>query len=309
METKEKYLQFPLFLIRNMVIDKETTINKILNFGIYKYSKNFDYSIEDASKNLVYYYCRKQNDLTKYLLKAINRYSCVEILDLDEDCSGFQGKEFEPAYEIEQLIEIFKTDTEFKNEVIEFYQMQLSYNSLGISGNIEMSLKQGKEIESQIEKNEPLPMINMKLLFEFRDKEKSEFDLMQFVAFVGIKSIIGKKQYVKTNKNHIISRMFGYSSIMQLPNEDNAIIKELIKKYSYRYHIDRVLLYLELNWKLMTYSNNIRGMYLSIENKINIDELALIAETKKHKNKIKALQQLKIDAKEKALKQLKKKFK
>jgi hypothetical protein len=305
METKERYLQFPLFLIREMLVNKEDTINKILMYGIYKYSTKFSYSVEDASKNLMYYYYRKKRELTGFLSKEIERFINSDLLVLDEDYNGFQGTEFEPVFELEQLETIFETETEFLNRVIEFYQMQLSYNSLGISGNIEQSLKIGKEIEKQIQAGEPQPMISKSLLFDFRDKEKSEFDLIQLVAYIAIKSILGKKQYAKTNKNHIVSRMFGYPSIKHLPDKQKPGLKELIEKYSCRYHIDKVLLNLELNWKIITYSNNIRGMYVAMENKISIDALALIAETKKQTAKVEALKQQKKEATQKALMQLK----
>jgi len=305
METKERYLQFPLFLIREILVNKEDTINKILLYGIYKYSTKFSYSVEDASKNLMYYYYRKKRELTDFLSKEIERFINSDLLVLDEDYNGFQGDEFEPVFELEQLVTIYETDNEFLNRVIEFYQMHLSYNSLGISGNIEQSLKIGKEIETQIQTGEPQPMISKSLLFDFRDKEKSEFDLIQLVAYVGIKSILGKKQYIKTNKMHILSRMFGYASIEHLKNKRQPVINDLIEKYSCRYHIDKVLLNLELNWKIITYSNNMRGMYVAMENKISIDELALIAEAKKQKTKVDALKQQKKEATQKALMQLK----
>ena len=40
-----------------------------------------------------------------------------------------------------------------------------------------------------------------------------------------------------------------------------------------RYHIDKVLQQLELNWNVLTYSTNIRGMYVAMENKIRRDLL------------------------------------
>jgi hypothetical protein len=306
METKERYVQFPLFLLREMLLNKKDTINKIISFGLYKYSTKFNYTVDDASKNLMYYFYRKKRELTSYLSETIDTYIESEILDLDEDYNGFNDKEFEPTFEMEQLDKIYKTDAEFLNRVIEFYQMQLAFNSIGINGSIELCLNTAKKIEKQIEPNEPQPMVNTNLLFDFRENEKSESDLIQFLAYIAIKSILGKNLCTKTNKNHILSRMFGYSSIKHLPDKLKPSINELRTKYSHRHHFTQLIKKLEMNWQIITYSNHIRGMYVAMKYKISIDELALKAETKKEKVKIEALKQLKKEAKEKALEQIKK---
>lgn len=305
MKTEERYLQFPLFLLRDMIERKEDTINKILSYGVYRYSTKFSYTVEDASKNLMYYFYRKKRELTSYLSQTLNTYIESEILDLDEDYNGFNDKEFEPTFEMEQLDKIYKTDTEFLNRVIEFYQMQLAFNSIGINGGIEFCLKSAKEIEKQIEPNEPQPMISKSLLFDFRDNPKSEFDLIQFLAYIAIKSILGKNPYAKVNKELVISRMFGYSSIKHLPDKLKPGLNELRAKYLHRYHFDELKLKLVENWNVITYSNKMRGFYVAIKNKVSIDELALNAEAKKKKNRIEALKRQQKEATAKALAKLK----
>jgi hypothetical protein len=114
---------------------------------------------------------------------------------------------------------------------------------------------------------------------------------------MAIKSILGMRRYVKTNKQHIVSRMFGYSSIKVI----GKVNEELFKKYSTRYQIDKVLLELELSWNVKIYSRNIRGMYVSVGNKISLDDLALEAESKKKKNRIEVNKNNKSKAKERAL--------
>ncbi|MBK6952308.1 MAG: hypothetical protein IPH24_09750 [Crocinitomicaceae bacterium] len=104
----------------------------------------------------------------------------------------------------------------------------------------------------------------------------------------------------------MVSRMFGYTSHKHLPSRLSPLIEVLFKKYSNRYHIDKVLQQLELNWNVITYSNNIRGMYVAMEHKISIEALALAAETKKQKNRIIELKNAKALAKQKALQQLNK---
>ncbi len=300
----ERYLQFPLFLIRNIFINKEQTINQIIKYGIYRYSTRFKYSIDNIAQQIIYDYYKGNlsNDL-KQKIDLIDN----EIIGKDDDYNGFTGKgQFDPANEITELMECFKNDDDFYLVAIEHYRIHLAYQSLNISGNKENCLQIGKEIENQITKGEPMPMINLNLLFDFRDNPKSEFEIMQLCAFIAIKSILGIKNAVKTNKNHIQSRIFGYASIKHLPTEFNEVTKALYNKYSHRYHIDKVLQHLELNWNIITYSNNLRGLYLAVNNKMNIEQLALLAETKKQKNRILDLKKKKADAKNKALQQLNK---
>lgn len=306
MEKTERYLQFPLFLIRDMVINKEEVINKILTYGIYKYSTKFSYTKYDVCKNLVYDYYRKKGELTSYLSEKMDNYVESGLIVIDEDYCGFIGNNFDPADEIEQLETIFETDVEFRNRAIEYYQIKLSYDSLGITGNKENCIKKGIEIEKQIKIKEPMPMLSKKLLFEFRDNEKTEFELTQLLAYMAIKSILGTKQFVKTNKKHIVSRMYGYSSCTHLPNKPKPTIEALIKKYSCRYHIDKLLRSLELDWNVITYSNNIRGVYVAMKNKTSIQDLAFFAETRKQKNRINNLMEEKKQAQEMALKKLNK---
>ncbi len=59
-------------------------------------------------------------------------------------------------------------------------------------------LNPAREYKSHLQ--ELYPMVNLKLIFEFRDSEKSEFDLAQFAGYIAIRSIKGKKPYCKTNK-------------------------------------------------------------------------------------------------------------
>jgi hypothetical protein len=151
-----------------------------------------------------------------------------------------------------------------------------------------------------------MPMISKSLLFDFRDNEKKEIDLIQLVSYIAVKSILGVKSFVKTNKMHIVCRMFGYSSVKHLPVKMPTNINSLFLKYSNRYHIDKVLMQLELNWNVITYSNKIRGMYIAMSNKTSIEQLALLAETRKHKNRIAEHKKKKKEATAKALEQLNK---
>lgn len=305
----ERYLQFPLSMLRNLFADKLKTINDIIEFGIYRFSKKQDYNLLEVARQMMYCFYRKQGDLTNDLRRMIQRYIDSENIYFDEDYNGFAGSEFNPETEIRQITELFEADTDFKEKAIEFYQIRQAYSFLGIKGNFENCLKRGKEIEKTIPEHEPYPSVNKSKLFEYRDENKTEFDLMQFACYIGIRSILGVKSYCRTNKEMILCRAFGYASKKHLPVTMNPDIKELFNKYLKRYHIDKVLQSLQLNWNILIYSHNIRGLYIGSENlekKITLDSMALLAETQKKKNQIAELKKRKHEATEKALQQLNK---
>ena len=76
----------------------------------------------------------------------------------------------------------------------------------------------------------------------------------------------------------------------------------MLAKYGLRYHIDKVIQELELNWHVSTYSHYMRGIYVGIG--ISKDILALAGESKKQKIKIAHLKKEKKEAREKALKMI-----
>ena len=297
---KTKYVQFPLYLLRGLFDNKDQVLNDIFKYGIYKFSKTITNDPHNVAKQTMYGFYR--GVLTDDLLNLMQDYVNSGKIDIDEDYNGFSGSEFNPETEINQLLELFIQDDNFKDKAIEYYQIKVAYDFLGITGNYDNCIKRGQKIESQIPDKEPMPMVSKTLLFQFRDHSKTEFDLMQFACYVGVRSILGKKKYSRTNKKMILCRAFGYSSIKHLPDE----LPELFKKYSKRYHIDRVINFLELNWNFMTYSNNMRGIYVAAADKMTLEELAIIAETKKHSKRLDELKNRKKDAKLKAFEQLNK---
>lgn len=84
--------------------------------------------------------------------------------------------------------------------------------------------------------------------------------------------------------------------------EQDYLTEKLMKKYSMRYHIDNVLLELQMNWGLKLYSDHSRGFYLSFTK--SLEELAIISIKSKTKSKSKILSQEKAKAKKEALKKL-----
>ena len=216
----------------------------------------------------------------------------------------------------------------------------------------------------------PNASVNMVILWDFYKNKKSEFNIACFCAFCAIKSILGSKEYVKSNKEMILARMFGETKpitiekrkdyapsvftsaskaalylwseydissetvskaiangkipstmknrayqikkndLLEWANERNLkkristedIITGLKEKYAKRYHIDKVLIELQLSWGLKLYSDHTRGFYLSFTK--SLEDLALINEQAKRSTKVEKLAEAKRRAKTFALNRL-----
>lgn len=76
-------------------------------------------------------------------------------------------------------------------------------------GNIERAMQKAKEIHDSVKKGTPFASVRLKMLWDYYDNPKKETDIACFCAFCAIKSILGNKEYIKTNKSLVIARMFG----------------------------------------------------------------------------------------------------
>jgi hypothetical protein len=291
-----KYLQFPLFLIRDMFNDKVGTINKIIKYGIYRMSKAIEYDLHNVARQTIFELYR--GDLSFDIIVGLNSHN-FEYVGKDENYNGFSGDVFNPDLEIDELLHAFSTDAELKARCIEFYCVRQTLSVLSMNTNsIERILQVGKEIERITPDNEVMPMIGKHTLFHFRDNDKTENEIAQLLAYIAIRSIIGKKAYTKTNKPHIIARMFGYSSVKVLLDAES---NELVKKYCTRHHYQKILLSLAIDWNVCIYSNRTRGIYVSIANSCSLEKLIEIAEQKKRSKREADYLKMKRDAIDKVM--------
>ena len=119
--------------------------------------------------------------------------------------------------------------------------------------------------------------ISKDMYFDFlQNDNKTEFDKICLLAFLGLKSIIGKSEYTKTNFKLMFSRMSGYHS-----TTDSLEISLL--KYTTRRKRERIMDALQDNWHLKMYSYHTRGFYVSFD--LTREELIKMAEGKKKKTK------------------------
>jgi hypothetical protein len=186
------------------------------------------------------------------------------------------------------LMKIIQTDKEFQEDILEFHRVRqaLWFFDLTEALAIQLVIEVGKSIHKKIQQKEPIVSANLDVLKGFyRNDSKDENDKIQLVGFLAIKSILGEKDCVKTNKKLILCRMMGYPSYSEIePDALNEHLTYLFERFSHRYHMDNLITMLELDWHLKAYSNKSRGIYLSID-KMSIEELAFYVEMKKKRIK------------------------
>ncbi len=168
---------------------------------------------------------------------------------------------------------------------IDEIKFSLQYFNLN-ENRLESRLQDGKEIYHK-HRSDPNASISIQLLLKFQE-EKTEFELMVFSFYCAIRSMIGTKPYYKGTDDFWILRAFGYSSKEDFENnKTTSQHRDLIAKYSMRYHKDKIKKVLQNEWYLIYYSNHVRGYYVSF--KMDFKTLVNIAEDKKDLSKQKEL--------------------
>jgi len=271
-----RYVQFPLCLLMQTFTDPSAGLTMIEDYAIVNFAKKFSYDTNEVARQLMYCYYREKDKMPESLLETMEDYINDDELTIDEDYNGFNGSEFNPLEYTTELIDLFEKDQDFKEDAILLYQIRQAINSncLRITIGSMTSLIKGYEIGSKIKRDfeaqfGPDAIVSVKItqLFEFR---KSGKDLDLFRAFLGIKSLIGMKDYVEGNKPIVLSRMIGCKSkeafehYTTKKNCKSPKIMETVDKYSKRYHMDNLLLELRKKKFIMCVSKEQhRKMYFS----------------------------------------------
>ncbi|MGC9352970.1 MAG: hypothetical protein ACP5D9_03970 [Mariniphaga sp.] len=158
-----------------------------------------------------------------------------------------------------------------------------------------------KRLFEQFPEGSPITSLSTDLVSNFRNESelKSEFEIATFAALAAIKSIIGNKPYIKTTNKFLIARMGGYASMKDVPE----VLPEKLQKYSSRRRLNRIKTAIEINnWGINIFSRrNIRGLYVSLNSKFTLDQLAKVAAENNQRYREKQLKRKKEEAYKKAL--------
>ena len=292
---EERFIQFPLPMMGEILKDSHSTLYSIIRYGVYKYSKKLRANIDDVSRQVIYDIY--QNNLDKKLKSMIESLGC-DIIGCNEDYRGFTTKgTFDSVEEIRELKSYFLMYPDLEELCIEHYRLNQARIYLRVTlVSFDQTIESSKKLDMAYSENKIFPMISFSHIWNYKDNPKSEYEIIQLLAFIAIKSIIGNRRCCKTNKQHILARMLGFASIKDIPEQMDIRLVEVLKKYSHRHHMKKLLDDLILNWNVLVYSHQMRGLYIAISNKITLNELAVFAENNKRKSKLEALKKLKNEA-------------
>lgn len=145
----------------------------------------------------------------------------------------------------------------------------------------------GKLLYESIPEYSPKTSISKGMVFEFFNEDKTVFEIVTFLAFAAIRSIIQKQGYSIISNQYLLSRMTGNS----LKHEP---ISSTLLMYNNRYQLDKIKEELQLNWGLKLYGQAMRGYYVSF--RLELHELIEKAELRRTKSRLNKLKEDKKEA-------------
>lgn len=293
----DKYIQFPLSLLQETFQDPYGGLNTILCYGIVNYAKTFKYDIKEVARQLIYAFHRNKKMIQSDLYDTLTEFIKDGFLYIDEDYNGFFDDSFNPEESIKDLLNIFKAYEGIEDDAIFRYQIEQADKLLNIKcHSIDSTINNyntGLTIQNNFEQvygNDCNPMVKPSQVIAFRESGK---DLDLFRAYIGIRSIIGQKNFEITHKSVILCRMIGCKSNESLQEfikrDTNA--KEIYDKYSKRYWMDWMLSELEMRGFITKISYPKWGIFVSTK----IRDKELLAKTineKKTRHQLKAKEKI-----------------
>ena len=177
------------------------------------------------------------------------------------------------AQKIEDLNEYEETEEQRFKRSAEFWGVKMS-------GNIERSHERGAELLEEFEKSKVFVGISTEIFWNFYQNEKTQFEWECLAAFLALKSILGKKTFCKSNNALLYARMSGNESVTDLHSLTFS-----------RFHRDKIILKLEIEWNLKYYSRYTKGFYFGIDT--TLQDLIFFAEDRRESFKAKELKKSK----------------
>lgn len=246
------YLQFPLCLLGETYKDPERGLNLIIGYGIMNYALKLKYDLRDVAKQALYDYERHKEKLQPYLVNAITDAVDDGMILYEDNNPGFNAKSNfnpEPDLCLDPLLKLFDEDPRLRGEAILNYQLHLAASkdhlSINIPSNavIKSDFDKASMIKLSFEERfgpDAMPIIKKDLVYEFRDEQLHDIDLLR--AYIGISSIIGRRNFTATNKPAILRRMIGCKNKAAFEYfREEPHLMPTIERYAKRYPMNKLL--------------------------------------------------------------------
>lgn len=169
---------------------------------------------------------------------------------------------------------------EFEETEVQRFKRSAEFWGVSMSGNIERSQLRGAELLDEFEKSKVFVGISSEVFWNFYQNDKTQFEWECLAAFLALKSILGNKTFCKSNNALLYARMSG-----------NESVKDLHSLSFSRFHRDKIILKLELEWNVKYYSRYTKGFYFGIDT--TLQDLIFYAEDKRESFKANELKKSK----------------
>jgi len=292
---KYKYLQFPVSFMQEIIKDRKKGLNACIDFGLGHFALAQQVQTHDVARQVVYSFYRDGRELPIEVLSALAEAEENGEFTRDDDYQGFNSDGgFNPEDNINEVLRIFESNPDLVKEAIDFYKWHTAQEFFkehikihNLKGVVE-NYKKVKSLHASFEsKYGPDAFTSAKpsLLFEFLDNPDQDIDLL--LAYLGIVSLIGYRNFISTTKPVILSRMIGAKSKQAW--EAFSKVKdsrEIVEKYSKRYHMDRLLLSLAER-KFIMYLTRPHVSLLYVSKYMEPEQLAEFVRQSQEKNSLK----------------------
>ncbi len=269
---KFRYIQFPLCFLSEIIEfeNPKRGYELIMSFGLINLAEKLNISYDNIAKQIVYnYFINNGKQLTTGFLQKIEKYIKKDQIIIDGHGFDYTGREFNVDEEvIKSFTEVFEKDKKFYDEAEFHYRVWQAAKLLEITINnmnnvIKLYEKGREKLENfQVQfGRDAWTSVRTDLLLSAKDERLSE-DL--FCLLAGVRSKIGRRNYVHTYKVEILNRMIGAKNdktAEELLKNEN--IRFYYEKFKNRYQFNK-LIDKAVDRQLLTFLSCKRGYYVSI---------------------------------------------
>ncbi len=246
-----KYVQFPLSFMQEVIKDRRKGLNQCLDYGIGHLATAQQTDAKSMMRQIVYDYYKNTDKLPRDLRVAIEEAEAEDLFTRDDDYKGFNTDGgFDPILNIEELAGILRDNPDLNDEAKEYYQWHQAagffkgsiniYNAAAVRKSYFKAKAMKESFEADFGKD-AMPSVKPGLLFNYLDNPKQDISLL--LAYIGICSLIGQRNFISTSKPVILSRMIGAKSKAAFQAfSKNKESKEIIARFSKRWPMDKLLL-------------------------------------------------------------------
>ena len=284
MNKSARYFFIPIWLLRDIAVNRVDVIDQILRYGLYNFPKTVKLRDDFILSKFIYFSLRKKHLIPSSMVSDIEAFE-PEFFTLDYEAFGMYGK-FKPDLLVEVLLKMFKEDSSLKERVMEVGRVLASLDYFDVVANVENIICNGRILEKYEKDKYPMVMVNKDKLFEFYENEKKERELIKYAVNLSILSLLGKKKgFMNTNKAMIFARAFGYRDHKEIAELEFK--PELYEKYTTETVSKNILNEVEEEWFVHAYrKRGMRGVYIANKTHMSREDLVMGVAKKRHKSKI-----------------------